>query len=106
VSQLGALISIASNLMVEETSPIALGSVTIGDLKRAGKLLELECAACHRHLYEDPAKFPFDDAEPVPGLARRLRCSKCGARNTDTWFPIHCRPDARPPPMGASTPAH
>jgi hypothetical protein len=45
--------------------------VTIGDLKRGYTLLELECAACHRHVYEDPGKFPFDDAEPAPGLARR-----------------------------------
>jgi hypothetical protein len=37
--------------------------VTIGDLKRDGKLLELECSHCHRHLYEDPAKFPLDDAD-------------------------------------------
>jgi hypothetical protein len=38
-----------------------------GDLKRDGKLLELECSSCHRHLYEDPAKFPFRDAEPETG---------------------------------------
>ena len=81
---------------------MALGPVTIGDLKRDGALLELLCSNCNRHLYEEPAKFPFRDSDPVPGLARRLKCSRCGARNTAVWFPIHCRPDARPPAMGAS----
>jgi hypothetical protein len=77
-------------------------AITIGDLRRQGTLLELECSHCHRHLYENPSKFPFSDSEAVPSLARRLKCSRCGARNTDVWFPIHCRPDARPPAMGAS----
>jgi hypothetical protein len=31
------------------------GPVTIGDLKREGRLLEIGCMACNRHLYVDPA---------------------------------------------------
>ncbi len=44
----------------------AFGPVTIGDLKRDRKPLEIECSSCHRHLYEEPSRFPFRDAEPMP----------------------------------------
>jgi hypothetical protein len=37
------------------------------------------------------AKFPFNNAEPMPGPARRLKCSQYGASNTELWFPVHCR---------------
>ena len=71
--------------------------VTIGDLKIAGKLLELGCMGCSRHLYVDPASLPLPDGLPVPETAGRLACSQCGAINQPTWHPIWARPDARTP---------
>jgi hypothetical protein len=81
------------------------GPVTIADLKRDGKLLEIGCLACSRHLYVDPASVGLPDHQPVPSAAARLRCSVCGATNRRAtgqahgglWHPIWARPDARVP---------
>ena len=73
------------------------GPVTIGDLKRDGKLLEIGCLGCGRHLYVDPAGAGLPDDLPVPKAAARLACSGCGAINQPTWHPIWARPDARVP---------
>lgn len=74
---------------------MAFRPVTIGDLKRTGKLLELACMGCARHLYIDPASLPLPDVLPVPETAARLACSQCGAINQETWHPIWARPDTR-----------
>ena len=71
------------------------GPVTIGDLKRTGQLLEVYCDGCARHLSLDPGSLTVEDAQPVPTLAPRLRCTVCGARNDAIRFPVWCRPDAR-----------
>ena len=76
---------------------MAPGPVTVGDLKRAGKLLEIGCLGCGRHLYVDPAGVDLPDRLPVPQTAARLACSGCGAINQPTWHPISARPDARAP---------
>jgi hypothetical protein len=71
--------------------------VTIGDLARDGKLLEVECSACRpsRHLYIEPLSLGLSKRMPVSEVADHLVCSKCGARNSETYNPIWVRPDTR-----------
>jgi len=71
--------------------------VTIGDLIRDGKLLEVHCASCRpaRHLYIDAGSLDLPKRLPVPQIADHLVCSVCGAKNSDTYNPIWARPDAR-----------
>ena len=78
--------------------------VTIGDLKRDGKLLEIGCLGCGRHVYVDAASCGLPQSLPVPNAAARLVCSACGARNRPVpdpriglSCPIYARPDARAP---------
>jgi hypothetical protein len=77
--------------------PLRSKLVTIGDLIRGGKLLELHCSNCRpeRHLYLNPEILRLPKRMPVPEVASHLICSKCGARNSDTYNPIWARPDAR-----------
>jgi hypothetical protein len=77
--------------------PLRLKPVTIGDLIREGKLLEVHCGNCRpeRHLYIDADILDLPKRMPVPEVARHLVCSKCGARNNETYNPIWARPDAR-----------
>ena len=71
--------------------------VTIGDLIREGKLLEIHCGNCRpgRHLYLNPEILRLPKRMPVPEVAGHLVCSKCSARNSETYNPIWARPDAR-----------
>jgi hypothetical protein len=80
-----------------KTQPLRSKRVTIGDLIRGGKLLELHCSNCRpeRHLYLNPEILRLPKRMPVPEVASHLICSKCGARNSDTYNPIWARPDAR-----------
>jgi hypothetical protein len=79
--------------------PLRIKPVTIGDLARDGKLLEVECSACRpsRHLYIEPLSLGLPKRMPVPEVADHLVCSVCGARNDELKRPIHARPDARVP---------
>jgi hypothetical protein len=54
--------------------PLTFKPVTIGDLIRDGKLLELHCSHCRpeRHLYLNPEISP---PMPVPEVAKHLVCS-------------------------------
>src|SRR5262245_46490346 len=76
--------------------PLRFKRVTIGDLIREGKLLEVHCGNCRpeRHLYIDAGSLGLPKRMPVPEVARHLVCSKCGARNTETHHPIWARPHA------------
>jgi hypothetical protein len=67
--------------------------VAVGDLIREGKLLEVHCGNCRpeRHLYLNSEILRSPKRMPVPELV----CSKCGARNSETYNPIWARPDAR-----------
>jgi hypothetical protein len=78
-------------------SPPRFKPVTIGDLIRGGRLLEVHCSNCQpeRHLYRDPEILRLPKRMPVPDVANHLVCSKCGARNGETHNPIWARPDAR-----------
>ena len=80
-------------------SPPLHRPVTLGDLARDGKLLEVECSACRpcRHLYIEPLSLGLPKRLPVPDVANHLVCSVCGARNDELKRPIHARPDARVP---------
>ena len=73
------------------------GPVTIADLTRDGKLLEIGCLGCGRHVYVDAADVRLPNDLSVPNAAARLACSGCGAINQPTWHPIYARPDARAP---------
>jgi hypothetical protein len=77
--------------------PLRSKPVTIGDLIREGKLLEVHCGNCRpeRHLYLNPEILRLPMRMPVPEVAGHLVCSKCGARNSETYNPIWARPDAR-----------
>ena len=63
--------------------PLRFKPVTIGDLIRKGKLLEVHCGNCRpeRHLYLNPEILRLSKRTPVPEVARHLVCSKCGARD-------------------------
>jgi len=73
------------------------GPVTIADLIRYGKLLEIGCLGCGRHVYVYAAGVGLPGSLPVPKAAARLACSGCGAINQPSWHPIYARPDARAP---------
>ena len=77
--------------------PLRFKPVTIGDLIKEGKLLEVHCGNCRpeRHLYIDPGSLDLPKRMPVPEVANHLVCSRCGARNSETDNPIWARPDAR-----------
>jgi hypothetical protein len=79
--------------------PLRFKPVTIGDLIREGKLLEVHCASCRpaRHLYIEAGSLDLPKRMPVPEVANHLVCSACGAKNNDTHHPIWARPDARVP---------
>ena len=76
------------------------GPVTIGDLRRDGKALEIGCMNCDRHGYFDLHTLALPDTLPVPETADHLRCSGCGFRNTATSVKVWAKPDARTPDAG------
>ncbi|MFN4142912.1 hypothetical protein [Aestuariivirga sp.] len=59
-------------------NPPSFGSVTLGELRRAGELLEAGCTSCLNVDYLEPSALPFRDEEAVSALFRQLRCSVCG----------------------------
>ena len=79
--------------------PLHIKPVTIGDLIRDGKLLEVHCGNYRpaRHLYIDADILDLPKRMPVPEVADHLVCSVCGAKNSKTRHPIWARPDARVP---------
>jgi hypothetical protein len=79
--------------------PLRSKPVTVGDLIRDGKLLEVECSACKpsRHLDIEPLSLGLPKRLPVPDVASHLVYSICGATNDELKRPIHARPDARVP---------
>jgi hypothetical protein len=71
--------------------------VTLGDLARDAKFIEVECLACKpsRHLYIEPLSLGLPKRLSVPEVADHLVCSVCDARNDELKRPIRARPDAR-----------
>ena len=80
--------------------------VTLGDLARDGKLLEVECLACRpfRHLYIEPLSLGLPKRLPVPHVANHLVYSVHGARNDELKRPIYAQPDARVPEVTGKYP--
>ena len=78
--------------------PLRIKPVTIGDLIRDGKLLEVHCGNCRpaRHLYIDAGSLDLPKRLPVAQIADHLVCSVCGAKNSGTYHPMDPRraPDA------------
>jgi hypothetical protein len=77
--------------------PLRIKPVTIGDLIKSGKLLEVHCGNCRpeRHLYIDAGSLDLPKRMSVPEVANHLVCSCCGAKNSETSNPIWARPDAQ-----------
>ncbi len=74
--------------------------VTLEDLMRAGRRLEVGCFACHYHGYVDPAAIALAPDTPTPFAGDRMGCPRCGARNREKGYPLWSRPDARQPGWG------
>jgi hypothetical protein len=70
--------------------PLHSKPVTVGDLIREGKLLEVHCSSCRpaRHLYIAVGSLDLPKRMPVPEVADHLVCSLCGAKNSDPYHPI------------------
>ena len=70
--------------------------MTIGDGRRAGKLLEIGCEICGRHGYFTHEEVNLPEHLSFEEAGWRLSCSNCSARNrTDPRWPLWIRPDAR-----------
>ncbi len=69
--------------------------VTIGDLRRGRRLLEISCMNCAHVFHVDPSESDLPDDLPVRQAASRVKCSVCGSKNTPIRFPIYTRPDVR-----------
>jgi hypothetical protein len=82
-----------------KAQPLHVKPVTVGDLIREGKLLEVHCGNCQpaRLLYIEAGSLDLPKRMPMPEVANYLVCSVCGAKNSETYHPIWARPDARVP---------
>jgi hypothetical protein len=71
-------------------SPPLHRPVTLGDLAKDSKLLEVECSACRpsRHLYIEPLSLGFAEGAAGAGCGQPSRLSVCGARNDEIKRPI------------------
>jgi hypothetical protein len=74
--------------------------VTLGDLKREGRRLEIGCLSCHFHDYVPVQRVRLPDDTPSPRAGDRMACPGCGRRNTEAGHPLWTRPDARQPGFG------
>lgn len=71
-------------------------SCTVRWFRETGELLEIGCCTCGRHGYFDTTAIPLPDDLPLEKIARRLRCSSCGTKNSrESNWPIWIRADAR-----------
>jgi hypothetical protein len=71
--------------------------VTLGDLARDEKLLEIECSACRpaRHLYIEPLALGLPKRMPVPEVANISSAASVVPRTVRASHPIWARPDGR-----------
>jgi hypothetical protein len=69
--------------------PFRVKPVTLGDLVKSGKLLEVHCSSCQpaRHVYIDAGSLDLAKRLAVPDVANHLVCSVYGAKNADTDHP-------------------
>jgi hypothetical protein len=60
---------------------------TLSGLMKKGIDLWAYCIDCHHNKSLLIATLPLSASTPVPAVAKRMKCSRCGSRN------IHTRPD-------------
>lgn len=58
--------------------------VTLGDLVRDDKLLWVYCTDCGHERDVTPGAVPLPADTPVPDVAKRMKCSKCGSRKINS----------------------
>jgi hypothetical protein len=66
--------------------------VSLGDLARERRLLWCYCLKCGHEREVEPLSLGLDPAEAVPTVGRRLKCSRCGAREIETRPQLHPEP--------------
>ena len=68
--------------------------VTVGALRRTGRVLEVHCGGCARMQEFDASALPFDDDESVPALGLRgvFKCSRCDSRTVSTRPQVYNEP--------------
>jgi hypothetical protein len=64
----------------ERRRPRKLHAMTIGDLRRQGKMLEVVCTQCWHVLFLSPARLTLHGNILASDAHHRLRCAKCGAK--------------------------
>src|SRR5680860_1282269 len=62
------------------------GLVTIGDLKRSRRLLEIGCRACGRHVYVEAGGVGLSDTLPVSGVGARAWAPEVLLACPDTYI--------------------
>ena len=58
-------------------------AVTIGWLIAERMGMGVHCRKCARHVVMDPAKLHLAPETPVPSLAGRFKCTRCGSKQTE-----------------------
>ena len=71
---------------------MSTGPVTLDDLAADGRLLWCFCATCCHEVEVPPLSLGLPGNVPVPDVARRLRCSRCGSREIETKPQLHMEP--------------
>lgn len=79
----------------QERLPLGTDAVTLAELSRNGRMLEVGCNICHRHLFIPPSSLKLSQRLPLLEVANHLTCSQCGARNTELKTPIWARSGAQ-----------
>jgi len=58
-------------------------AVTLATLIDEGLQVGLHCQPCGRHVVVTVRSLPFAIETPVPALAGRFKCSRCGSTKTE-----------------------
>lgn len=67
--------------------------VTIGDLRRSGRLLWCYCETCCYEAEKDLNTWrALDDAVEVPSAGKHLKCPRCGSGKVTTRPQLHEKP--------------
>ena len=66
--------------------------VTIGALRRDGRLLWCYCLDCQHEAEIDPGASGLFDDIPVPEAGRHFKCSRCGSRMVTTRPQVYNEP--------------
>jgi hypothetical protein len=58
-------------------------AITFGWLIEKGMDVGLHCYLCGRHMIVSTSSLPFAIDTPVPSLAGRFKCTRCGSKKTE-----------------------